>query len=139
MLSEFETIWLVKLTTKLLKKKFISDPQFEFWILLILKEKLLVENTEVQSKRSLHYSRVILRLVFKLRHFSFQKVENITFSRFLGIISLSRWRYIQPSKMKLVPEPNFESMSKPFTTEQTISACSIERILRKFFIGFQSE
>ena len=65
MLSEFETIWLVKLTTKLLKKKFISDPQFEFWILLILKEKLLVENTEVQSKRSLHYSRVILRLVFK--------------------------------------------------------------------------
>ena len=69
MLSEFETIWLVKLTTKLLKKKFISDPQFEFWILLILKEKLLVENTEVQSKRSLHYSRVILRLVFK--HISF--------------------------------------------------------------------
>lgn len=65
MLSEFETIWLVKLTTKLLKKKFISDPQFEFWILLILKEKLLVENTEVQSKRSLHYSRVILRHVFK--------------------------------------------------------------------------
>ena len=65
MLSEFETIWLVKLTTKLLKKKFISDPQFEFWILLILKEKLLVENTEVQSKRSLHYSRVILRPVFK--------------------------------------------------------------------------
>ena len=65
MLSEFETIWLVKLTTKLLKKKFISDPQFEFWILLILKEKLLVENTEVQSKRSLHYSRVILRTVFK--------------------------------------------------------------------------
>ena len=65
MLSEFETIWLVKLTTKLLKKKFISDPQFEFWILLILKEKLLVENTEVQSKRSLHYSRVILRLIFK--------------------------------------------------------------------------
>ena len=64
MLSEFETIWLVKLTTKLLKKKFISDPQFEFWILLILKEKLLVENTEVQSKRSLHYSRVILRPVF---------------------------------------------------------------------------
>lgn len=65
LLSEFETIWLVKLTTKLLKKKFISDPQFEFWILLILKEKLLVENTEVQSKRSLHYSRVILRHVFK--------------------------------------------------------------------------
>ena len=71
MLSEFETIWLVKLTTKLLKKKFISDPQFEFWILLILKEKLLVENTEVQSKRSLHYSRVILRLVFKLRYLPF--------------------------------------------------------------------
>ena len=71
MLSEFETIWLVKLTTKLLKKKFISDPQFEFWILLILKEKLLVENTEVQSKRSLHYSRVILRLVFKPKHIPF--------------------------------------------------------------------
>ena len=71
MLSEFETIWLVKLTTKLLKKKFISDPQFEFWILLILKEKLLVENTEVQSKRSLHYSRVILRLVFKPKRITF--------------------------------------------------------------------
>ena len=71
MLSEFETIWLVKLTTKLLKKKFISDPQFEFWILLILKEKLLVENTEVQSKRSLHYSRVILRLVFKPKYIPF--------------------------------------------------------------------
>ena len=65
MLSEFETIWLTKMTTKLLKKKFISDPQFEFWILLLLKEKLLVENPEVQSKRSLHYSRVILRPVFK--------------------------------------------------------------------------